>query len=169
MNIAKMNKAHTHKTIETIIEPSTPSSIRISWPHLVLSVIGFALSCYSFFVHIQIKRGSSSGCGVTDTITCDKVLASDYGEFLSIPLGVWGMVFFVVAMMTAITTKSSTATARQTAGWQLIVAAVGILTSVALTYISVVKIGAFCPVCMATHATTLLLFLVSLYSYFKAR
>ena len=145
------------------------SSLSISWPHIVLSVIGIALSCYSVFVHAQIKRGDETGCGVSDTITCDKVLSSPYSEFLSIPLGAWGIVFFVVVILTAISTKSSTATSRQNAAWRLAITAAGFLTSIALTYISVVKIGAVCPVCMATHTATLLLFLVSSYSYPKTR
>jgi uncharacterized membrane protein len=142
---------------------------RTSWPHLVLGLIGFAISAYSLHVHSLIKRGEESGCGISNTINCDKVLASRYGEFLSIPLGVWGMVFFVIVILTAVPSKGSTATRRQTAGWQLGVASAGFVTSVVLTYISKVQIGAFCPICMATHATTLLLFLVSLRSYFKAR
>jgi uncharacterized membrane protein len=156
-------------TVPDLNVDAPASPLRISWPHLILGIIGFAISGYSLHVHNLIKQGEDSGCGFTNTINCDKVLASRYGEFLSIPLGIWGMVFFVIVILTAITSKGSTATLKQTAGWQLAVASAGFLTSVALTYISKVQIGAFCPICMATHATTTLLFLISLYSYIKAR
>ena len=151
----------------TIDAPASP--VKVSWSHLILGAIGFAISGYSLHVHNLIKQGEDSGCGFTNTINCDKVLASDYGKFLSIPLGIWGMVYFVIVILTAVTSKGSTATLKQTVGWQLAVASAGFLTSVALTYISKVLIGAYCPICMATHATTTLLFVVSLYSYFKAR
>jgi uncharacterized membrane protein len=162
------------KDMKEIMPESAPpiaasSPVRISWPHLILGNIGLALSAYSLYVHGLIKKGEDSGCGFSNTINCDKVLASRYGEFLSIPLGVWGMVFFVIVILTAVTSKGSTTTVKQTAGWQLAVAAAGFITSVALIYISKVLIGAFCPICMATHATTTLLFLASLYTYSKAQ
>ncbi len=161
-------------------EPHAPhpntakSSWLVSWPHVVLGLIGFGIAAYSLVVKRRLAAGADSGCGFTETISCDNVIGNRiYGEFLHIPWGVWGMVFFVVVLLTAVNRingeESRASTMRQAALWQLAVATAGILTSVALTYVSKAILGAWCPVCMATHAVTTLLFVVSLVSWLKLR
>jgi uncharacterized membrane protein len=149
----------------TTTEPSTP---RVSWPHVVLAVLGGAISCYAIYAHILIKRGEDAGCSISETISCDKVLASRYGELFGIPLGVYGLIFFAIVLLTAIITNPRT-TPRQAAAQRLIVTAIGLLVSAALTYISIAFIGAECPICLSTHATTLALFLISVWQYLRAR
>lgn len=143
--------------------------MQVSWPHVVLGLIGCGISFYSLLVHQRIKAGEDSGCGFTETINCDKVLSSQYAEFLNIPLGIWGMLFFAVVILTAINSKSGKQTPLQIATWQLAVAGAGILTSLVLLYVSKVILKAYCPVCLATHATTITLFVVSLAKYLKQR
>lgn len=158
------------------LNPNTAaSSWLVSWPHLVLGLIGFGIAAYSLVVKQRLAAGEDSGCGISASINCDNVIGHRiYGEFLHIPWGVWGMAFFVIVLLTAVNRingegQSRAAALRQAALWQLAVATAGILTSVALTYISKAIIGAWCPVCMATHAVTTLLFAVSLVSWFKSR
>jgi len=143
--------------------------VRLSWPHLILGAIGFAISLYALIVHVRIKQGGESGCGFTETINCDKVLTSAYGEFFHIPLGALGMAFFATVILTAITTGPLDLPARRIAAPRLVVATAGLAASLVLSYISFVKIRAACPICVATHVTTLLIFLVSLVGYWKAR
>jgi uncharacterized membrane protein len=145
-------------------------SLRISWPQLILGLAGMGISLYSIVVKQRIDAGAATGCGFSQTINCDVVIGSEkYGEFLGLPWGAWGAAYFVVVLLLSVNSATSTQTPRQIATWQLGLATVGILTSIALTYISKAIIGAWCPVCMATHATTTLLFLASLMSYLKAR
>jgi uncharacterized membrane protein len=66
-------------------------------------------------------------------------------------VGCWGAFFFVIVLLLSVNSAASTQTPRQIAAWQLGAATVGILTSIGLTYISKAIIGAWCPVCMATH------------------
>jgi uncharacterized membrane protein len=145
-------------------------SLRISWPQLILGLIGLGISLYSVVVKQRIDAGAATGCGFSETINCDVVIGSEkYGSFLGLPWGAWGAAFFVVVLLLSVNSATSTQTSRQIAAWQLGAATVGILTSVALTYVSKALIGAWCPVCMATHATTTLLFIASLTGYLKAR
>jgi uncharacterized membrane protein len=166
---------------ETLLNPEpqtlnpAQSSWLISWPHLVLGLIGFGIAAYSLVVKRRLAAGEDSGCGISATINCDNVIGNaTYGQFLHIPWGVWGMVFFVIVLLTAVNringeSQSRADAVRQAALWQLVVATAGILTSVALTYISKAIIGVWCPVCMATHTVTMLLFVVSLVGWLKLR
>lgn len=159
-------------TEETPIPPATQPAeeekFRISWPQQVLGVIGFAVALYAYRAHLVIKAGGSA-CGFSDYISCDKVLGSKYGEFFHIPLGIYGMVFFAIVVITSIDTDLSPVAVRRSAGIRLLVATFGILTSAALEYISVALIKAACPICLGTHTVTLLNFIYSLYDYLKLR
>jgi uncharacterized membrane protein len=79
------------------------------------------------------------------------------------------MLFYAVIILLSIVTKGSTATARQIAAQRLIVSCVGLASALGFIYISHIVIRAFCPYCMATHTTTLLVFIVSLIGYLKTR
>jgi uncharacterized membrane protein len=138
---------------------------RVSWPHLGLGLIGLAVSSYAFVLHLRVKAGGSA-CGVSETINCDKVLTSRYGEIFGIPLGLYGAVFFLIVLTTAITTEPPER-ARSVALQRLLIAGVGFASSMLLTFISWTQLHALCLVCLATHATTLTLFIVSLYGYWK--
>jgi uncharacterized membrane protein len=144
-------------------------SLRVSWPHVVLGLVGLAISYYSVVVKRRIDAGSDTGCGFTQSVNCDAVIGSaQYGTFLGLPWGTWGMAFFVIVLLSAVNNgPAKPHTARTEAAVRLAVATAGILTSFALTYISKGIIGVWCPVCMATHATTFLLFVVSLVAFLK--
>jgi len=144
------------------------NTLRLSWPHLYLGALGFAISLYALRVHNLIARGGDAGCGFTETINCNDVLKSEYAKILGIPLGAYGMAFFIIVILTGITTNPGTSE-KQAALWRLLVMTGGICGSIALMYISLVKIHAACPICMATHAVVFMLFLVSLVQFLKAR
>lgn len=143
------------------------TGVRVSWPHVVLGLIGLALSAYTLHLHYIVKSGGDSGCGFSNTISCDKVLRN-YGELLHIPWGAYGIVYFLIVLVTAITTQPPGAD-RSVAGSRLAVAGAGFLVSIGLTAFSITVIHAACPFCLATHTTTLLIFLVSLWGYLRAR
>ena len=143
--------------------PSQPG-VKVSWPHLLLGIIGAAISFYTIVLHNRIKAGGACGAG-----DCDAVISSKYGEMLGIPVGAFGVLFYAIIILLSITTKASTATPRQIATQRLVVAGAGLASVLWFIYISHVVIGKFCPYCMATHATTLLVFIVSVIDYLKAR
>jgi uncharacterized membrane protein len=70
-------------------------SLRVSWPHIVLGLVGLAISYYSVVVKRRIDAGSDTGCGFSQSVNCDAVIGSaQYGTFLGLPWGMWGMAFF---------------------------------------------------------------------------
>jgi uncharacterized membrane protein len=142
---------------------------RTQWPNVILGSLGLLTSGYAVYVHNLAKSGKDTGCGFTETISCDKVLTSKWGEFFGIPLGFYGLVFFAVIIIAAIATRETKATPRQFALLNLGLAAIGFCSSLVLLYISLALIKAACPVCLATHTTTTLLFIASLLQYVKSR
>ena len=144
------------------------AELRFSWPHMYLGALGFAISLYAFRLHAIIKGGGDSGCGFSETINCDKVLASQYGSFFGISLGAYGMAYFVLVILTAVTTNPKT-TLQQETTQRLVVAGAGLIGAGVLMYISYGIIKAVCPVCMAKHATILAIFGIALWQFLDAR
>lgn len=158
----------TSSDISEIAAPATAGkTLHLSWPHLLLGAAGMALSVYSWHIHRVIKAGGESGCGLSESLNCDKVLSSPYGEFFGIPLGVYGMMFFAIVLLTAVSTEANISWC-QFRLTQLAIATAGILTSLGLLYISKVILQAYCPICLGIHTTTTLLFLTSLFQWRKA-
>ena len=149
------------------VAASRVGGVRVAWTHVVLSVLGLAASVYAVHLHALVKAGQSTGCGITDTISCDKVIGSQYGEFFGIPLGVFGGLFWAIVLVTAISGKS--VSPRSAALQRLAVGAVGIVTSVVLAYISLGVLHKFCPVCATTHVLSGINFLVALAGAWKLR
>jgi len=145
------------------MKPST------SWPHIVLGLVGAAISAYAVKVHNLAKAGQETGCGLSNDWSCDKVVTSKWGEIAGIPLGFFGMLFFAIVIIMAIASKTTTTTRKQFALQNLAVSSVGFASSLALSYISIALIKAKCPVCFSTHAVTTTLFLVSLWQFQRAR
>ena len=151
--------------------PSAPAArpLHVAWPHALLSVAGLAVSGYAWHVHRLIKAGDGSGCGISETISCDKVIGSRYGELFHIPLGVYGLLFFALVLLCSVSTRPGPEARNSEQMQRFAISAIGVLSSVALEYISLRVIGAVCPVCLTTHFITLLLFGASLWEIAKSR
>ncbi len=140
---------------------------RFSWPHMYLGAIGMAISLYAFLLHAKVAPDTGF-CRLSEHINCDKVLGSQYGALFGIPLGAYGMAYFIVVLLTAVTTNRKI-TLKQEATQRLAFSSLGLVAVAVLAFISYVVIKAACPVCMATHATLLALFGVSLWQFLKVR
>jgi uncharacterized membrane protein len=168
-----MNAATPDSTPEPLLNTpdhpvATKNPVRVAWPHVVLGAIGIGISLYSVHLHNIVKSGGSA-CGITETINCDKVLASSWASIFGIPLGIYGAFFFALVILTAISTLPPQTPTRQIVLPQLGIATMGFLGSVGLTIISWTQLQSLCPICLATHATTTTNFLYALWSFFKAR
>ena len=151
----------------TAAPPESPvaTGTRVFWPHIVLGLIGLALSFYAVYAHLQIEAGQATGCSINETISCDDVIGSKYGKFAGIPLGYFGAAFWIIVMISGISGASvSLKNARLQAFG---VAAVGLLTSIALAYIAHFVLGKICPICSGTHLTALLNFVYATWAWFK--
>lgn len=147
------------------LAPSPEKSVRVFWPHIVLGIIGLALSFYAVHVHLQIEAGQATSCSINDTISCDDVIGSKYGKFAGIPLGYFGAAFWIMVIVSGI---SSVGVSLRNARLQVLgVAAIGLVTSIALAYIAHFVLGKICPICSGTHLTALVNFIYAVWAWFK--
>ncbi len=154
------------KTLAPLTPP--PPIPRVSLPHCLLGFIGAGISLYTVKLHNLAKAGLDTGCGISASISCDTVLGHPkYGAILGIPLGFFGAFFFGLVVITAISTGPGFRP-RAVALQRLLVATVGLLTSLALEYVMWAIIKKGCLYCMATHFITLLNFLWAVLQYRKA-
>lgn len=148
---------------------TSPDSAKrqISWPHLLLGLAGLAVSAYAIHVHQVVAAGGQSACGISATINCDTVIGSKYGVLLGLPLGVWGMAYFALMLLTSIT--DPTTPPRIAVLMRTMVAAAGFITVLGLAYISYIIIKVTCPVCMTIHVIITIVFLYSLFEMWRMR
>ena len=147
------------------LETPVAKGLRIFWPHIVLGLIGLALSFYAVHAHLQIEAGQATGCSINETISCDDVIGSKYGKFAGIPLGYFGAVFWIIVMISGI---SSEASSLKSARLQALgVAAVGLVCSLGLAYIAEFILHKICPICSGTHLTALVNFIYATWAWFK--
>jgi len=147
---------------------STDSEKRqISWPHLLLGLAGLAVSAYAIHVHNIVAAGGQSACGISATVNCDAVIGSKYGVLLGLPLGVWGMAYFALMMLTSIT--DPTTPPRIAVLMRTMVAIAGFVMVLGLAFISYIIIKVTCPVCMTIHVIITIVFLYSMYELWQSR
>lgn len=119
----------------------------------LLCVLGFLLSLYATYCHIQINKDGSfqSVCDLSDRASCTKAFKSEYGTTLGIPNGIHGMIFYVLVA------------ALYYLGYIEYVWYLSILSvagSAVLAYILYFKVKSLCVVCMSIYAVNIALLIV---------
>ncbi|NRA44209.1 MAG: thioredoxin domain-containing protein [Oligoflexales bacterium] len=124
------------------------------WSGIALAIVGALVSIYTVFHHIDLKEDgvSDAACNISQTVSCNAIAASEYSEVFGIPLGVWGLGYFLALISMLVIAwkrpKDKSASFFNYAG--LVV--VGVLTTITLASISAFSIGAICPSCVAVYA-----------------
>jgi uncharacterized membrane protein len=95
---------------------------------------------------------------------CDVVLAHPLSEFLGLPLGYWGLVYYIYMLGLVVLLAIDPHSKALRLG-TLVYAGVGLLSSAAFVYIQASIIGAFCQYCLLSAAVTVGLFGVALWHY----
>jgi uncharacterized membrane protein len=172
MNDRRKVQKQRHRSVAQLKESFVGSWIK-SKPDIVaavLAVLGMAISIYALIEHVKLKTGSGAlECDINDLVSCTKVIGSEYGSLLGIPLGSFGMAFFGSILAISILPVMADTSARFMQGWQLILTSVGAAVSLVLAYLAYFQIKAICLVCSSVHITTLILFLWSLFRWSKVR
>jgi protein-disulfide isomerase len=135
----------------------------------LLGLIGFGISIYALALHLKGAAGAAAGlgCDINDLFSCSNVLVGDYGAFLGIPLGGYGMAFFVVLIVTALLPLFTAASKAWHTRLQLGITSIGAAVSVGLAVFSAVVIKSICVVCSAVHVTCIVAFLLALVAYVR--
>ncbi len=125
---------------------------------VLLAVLGLAVSVYATRHHLMLKAQgvTDAACNVNDALSCDAVANSAYSEIQGIPLGVFGIGYFVALAVLATIVLIGHRTWREHMQGYVALVGIGVLTSIALFVISVTKINVACPTCIAIYTLTLL-------------
>lgn len=126
---------------------------------LLLSVLGLGLCVYLTVVHLALLRGEligGIGCGASGTpFNCHAVTASPFGQFLGMPLSLWGLLgYLATAVLAFIAWQFSEWTSKA-------LAAIATLSLIflgidAVLFVIMIRfIGYLCPVCLGTYAVNL--------------
>jgi protein-disulfide isomerase len=128
--------------------------------NIVIGAIGIITSLYSIDHHNELKSAgvTDAACNINQTISCDTVAASQYSEIMGIPLGVFGLAFFVSILLLSLVIfrsekgRDSNISALITMAW------IGGLVSVTLAAISTFSVGALCLTCIFVYVLCAALF-----------
>ncbi len=136
---------------------------------LALALGGLAIAGYLTLLHYDTSVPLM--CTVGSLVNCETVLTSPSSVVLGIPVAVWGLVWFVVALALALLALRAPPRGMSPAlhGAALAWTSIGTLTVLWLVYQELGVIGRICAWCSAIHALVLALFVVEVLSDPAAR
>jgi len=124
-----------------------------------LAAVGFVLAVVLARQHAQAHAGIVSFCSINEYLNCDRVATSRFSVVLGLPVAVWGMLGYGLALLLALAgLRPDRRREVWPAGLLLLVAGAAVAAAVALAVISEVVIGALCLLCAASWATAFGLF-----------
>ncbi|MES2615386.1 MAG: vitamin K epoxide reductase family protein [Bdellovibrionota bacterium] len=144
---------------------------KINVPTILIGIAGFFVSLYALILHIQnlMQPGQGTLCDISAKFNCSSVIGSSYGELASIPLGSYGMAYFVIILSAAVLPKISTVTKKQLAQLEFYIGLIGFISVVALLYISHFILKTICPTCSVIHLLTVAYFVIKVVTLIKNR
>lgn len=133
--------------------PVSASGWKILLPGSVIAISGAFVSSYSVWHHVRVRLEgvTDAACNLSERLSCDTVASSSYSEFLGIPLGVWGLGYFLT--ITSLLFLSSIKKDLYKTGLRIWGALVltGILVSLGLAAISFFILKSLCPTCLIIY------------------
>ncbi|MFW5871664.1 MAG: thioredoxin domain-containing protein [bacterium] len=142
---------------------------KIPYVQLVIALIGIGSSFWTYLLHIQLKAqaGSPLICDVNETVNCSKIIGSSQGELFGVPLGIWGMVYWLIALGLVFLPQFSKVSLKYVAFWRTFVSGVGFVSALALIYISYFILKGICEFCSVVQASCIIYFFAAFMSYKK--
>jgi vitamin-K-epoxide reductase (warfarin-sensitive) len=117
----------------------------------VLTIIGFVLSLYAFYVERQLREVKHYVplCDIRDDVSCSKAFSSRYGHLGMLPNSLYGMFFYAILFVLALAGYVT---------WLFVLSSIALAGSLFLAYISFVKMRNYCLVCCGIYVVNVLLF-----------
>jgi protein-disulfide isomerase len=114
----------------------------------VLAVAGLALSAMLVRQHASAHAGLASACNLNDFVNCDRVATSRFSVFLGLPVAVWGIFGYGLALtLSGFGLAGRRPHATWPAGFLFVTASVAAGVAVVLALLSELAIGALCLYC----------------------
>ncbi|HYM26087.1 MAG TPA: vitamin K epoxide reductase family protein [Vicinamibacterales bacterium] len=131
---------------------------------LLCAVVGLAASAAAAYTHYQLLHDPNykSFCDVTAKISCTVVYQTQYSTAFGIPVALFGIIWFVLALLLcAVGFTARDAVRESIPGYLFALSTAALAVILYLGYMSIFRIHAYCPVCLTTYAAVIGLFIVS--------
>jgi uncharacterized membrane protein/protein-disulfide isomerase len=132
---------------------------------LVLAALGFLASVAALYVHYRMLNDPSyqSFCDVSDTVSCEAVLASRYSSLFGIPVAaggaIWGALVLLLAGLGM--RERSESRSGEVASYIFLLSTLGLAVVLYLGYASFFVIQKACPLCLTMYVSVIGTFIVS--------
>ncbi|MCB0343293.1 MAG: DsbA family protein [Pseudobdellovibrionaceae bacterium] len=125
-----------------------------------IAAIGFHIYLTLHYYSLNFGGGAGqSVCNISAVFDCDAVSASQYSEFLGIPMALWGgMTNLILLLLIAISGWRLADNASRASRITLYLASLVVLASVAMGTVSLTLISYFCLFCIATYILSVVTF-----------
>lgn len=131
---------------------------------VLASIVGALLSVLLLLQHYNQAHDNAlldMMCGGEGTSGCDAVDESAYSSLFGIPLSAFGILFYGALVLTSgLALLAESATKERLCSILFFVAAAGLAADAVLLALQAFAIGAFCMLCIATYAATLVIVLL---------
>ena len=121
----------------------------------LLSMIGFLLSGYLFFVEQKVRKHPKykPACDISEQVSCTKAVTSPYSETFGVSNSVVGIIYYGALVIWSFLGCSVLVIKYATF--------IALLISIYLAYILFAKVKSACPVCISLYVINFLLFALS--------
>jgi uncharacterized membrane protein/protein-disulfide isomerase len=140
-------------------------SSRVRTALLVFTALGLIASTYGMYVHYRLQSDPTyvSVCEVSESVSCQQVLTSEYGSMFGVPVAAGGAIWSLLAFMLAVVglKNPKSETASRVSGYLFILATIGLASVFYFAYISFFVLKTACPICLTMYASVIGTFLIS--------
>jgi protein-disulfide isomerase/uncharacterized membrane protein len=136
---------------------------RLAVGTLVLLAIGFATSAYLTNLYVEATEalqggaGVDSFCNISTGMNCETVAASEYSSFLGIPISVWGLEYFGLAIALVLAAHYRFIPIKRWDSLILALSLLGVPVTILLGWISLSVIQSVCILCLLVYVVNALL------------
>jgi uncharacterized membrane protein len=139
-----------------------------------LATLGLVASVASLYVHYQMLADPSyvSFCDVNETVSCEAVLTSQYGQVFGVPVAVGGALWSALVLLLGVLgmrpsvrpgqgPPAHSEPAARVAGYVFVLSTLGLAGVLYLGYASFFILRQMCPLCLTMYVAVIGLFVVS--------
>ncbi len=132
---------------------------------VVFASLALAASVASLYVHYQMLADPSysSFCDISESVSCEAVLTSQYGSVYGVPVAAGGAVWSALVLLLGVVAMRppQSEKAGRVAGYIFVLATIGLAGVLYLGYASFFVLRQMCPLCVAMYVGVVGLFVVS--------
>lgn len=128
---------------------------------LILFLLAAMIGAYLTYSHYMILNGEAgfhTFCAISEAVDCDVVNSSRFSEFLGIPLGTWGLGYYLLGVILCAAALTSPFQRRESLIVLLGLSALTVGVTAVTALISLLKLKTVCVFCVALYALNLATF-----------